>query len=152
MYAKEKMKTLIEYLKEGLLDLDDQPEINDLLFSYIFNIDNSSMYEDMIDYLKSNSKSVDQEKMYKQANTGDVCWVIANDPKNPQQHHPVLLIGVVGESKSVLIYFDPNKNCVKHNELYSDMRAFCINFAFKTCPMYILKSKKLISGFKKLKY
>ena len=145
------MKTLINYLKEGLLDLDDQPEINDLLFSYIFNIDDSGMYEDMIDYLKSNSKSVDREKIYKQVDKDDVCWMIANNPKKPQQH-PVLFIGIVGESKHVLIYFDPNKNCVGHNELYSDIRVFCISDAFKTCPIYILKSKELISGFKKLKY
>jgi hypothetical protein len=147
------MKTLINYLKEGLLDLDDQEamEINDLLFSYIFNIDDSGTYEDAIDYLKSNSKLADREKMYKQTSRGDVCWMIANNPKKPQQH-PVLFIGIVGESKHVLIYFDPNKNCVGHNELYSDIRVFCISDAFKTCPIYILKSKELISGFKKLKY
>ena len=147
------MKTLIKYLQESLLDLDDQEamEINDLLFSYIFNIDDSGTYEDAIDYLKSNSKLADREKMYKQTSRGDVCWMIANNPKKPQQH-PVLFIGIVGESKHVLIYFDPNKNCVEHNELCSDIRVFCVSDAFKTCPIYILKSKELISGFKKLKY
>lgn len=77
--------------------------------------------------------------------------MIANNPKKPQQH-PVLFIGIVGESKHALMYFDPNKNCVGHNELYSDIRVFSISDAFKTCPIYVLKSKKLISGFKKLKY
>ena len=144
------MKTLITYLKEGLLDLDDQPEINDLLFSYIFNIDNPDTYDVMIDYLKSNSKLVDREKMYKQFDYGDVCWMI-NNPKKPQQQ-PILFIGIVGENNHILIYFDPNKNCITHNILYSDIRAFSVNDAFKGCQIYALKSKKLISGFKKLKY
>lgn len=146
------MKNLQEYIKESLLDdIDLQPEISDLLFSYIFDIKDKNMYEQSIDYLKSNSKLVDREKMYKQVDKDDVCWMIANNPKKPQQH-PVLFIGVVGESKHALIYFDPNKNCVGHNELYSDIRVFSMGDAFKTCPIYVLKSKKLISGFKKLKY
>ena len=146
-----KMKTLNEYIKESLLDdFDDQPEISDLLFSYIFDIKDINMYEQSIDYLKSNSKLIDNKNIHK-VKSGSVCFIITNDPKKPKQS-TVIIAGVMSDDKCMIIYYDPNKEQVIYNKLYADINTFCIDDAFNICPIYELKSKKLSDGFKKIKY
>lgn len=145
------MKNLQEYIKESLLDdLDAQPDINDLLFSYIFDIKDKNMYEQSIDYLKSNSKLIDNENIHK-IKSGSVCFIITNDQKKPKQS-TVIITGIIRDDKCMIIYYDSDKERVVYNKLHTDINAFCTNESFNICPIYELKSKKLSDGFKKIKY
>ena len=152
------MRTLVEYIRESLLDdfdLDDNIELNNQLFTYIRDITDSDTYNNAITYLKDNSKllnSNDREDWRRVMHNHDICYMILtckSDYKSP----PSIAIGEIGPSKCTILYFDDKEKTIGSMPLNAGITRFCFeDSAFENEPCYVITNKKLASGFKKLKF
>lgn len=149
------MKTLEEFIKESLLDMDDLENdvIDDHLFTYIRDITDLDTYNNAVTYLKDNSKLLDnndREDWRRILHNRDICFLVLNkDHKGPSS----IAIGEIGLSKCTILYFDDKAKTTGSMPLIVSITRFCFeDDAFENEPCYVITNKKLASGFKKMKF
>jgi hypothetical protein len=147
------MKTLYESLLDDF-DLDDNIEINDQLFTYIRDISDAGVYDVAMNYLKDNSKLLSRDDRYDWRHVlhnHDVCFLILNkDPKI--QSSICICIGEIGPNKCTILYFNDKAKIVGSMPLNTHITGFLVDKAYENEPCYVITNKKLVNGFKKMKF